>query len=144
MDRSAAYDRSGRRFGERTTTLSKGMTSAGRALARLAMALVLVLFALAPAFDAVACAGDEEAHAVAAAHGSRVTATPAVVHDHDGGAADLHGLCAHGHCHHAATAWPLREPVQTPSLIRATGERPALTRLPPSRDPAGLDRPPRA
>jgi hypothetical protein len=106
----------------------------------MAMMLLLVLFALTPALDAVACAGDEEVPAVTAAHAPFAQVT--VVHDHGGG--DAHGLCVHGHCHHAATAWPLREPVQAPTLIVATAERPAPTRLPPSRDPTGLDRPPRA
>lgn len=106
------------------------------------MMLLLVLFALTPALDAVACAGDEEVASVAAAHASPFAAKVSVVHDHGGG--DAHGLCVHGHCHHAATAWPMREPVQAPTLIAATTERPVPTRLPPSRDPTGLDRPPRA
>jgi len=124
-------------------TLSQGMTELGRGLARMAMALLLVLFALTPALDAVACAGDEKAPSVAAAHGSLPSTAVVEVHDH-GGAADLHGLCAHGHCHHAAAGWPLREPVLAPARFAAAAERPALTRLPPSLAPTGLERPPRA
>jgi hypothetical protein len=122
--------------------LAGTIASMGQAAARLAVALALVLFALAPAFDAAACAGDEDIH-VTAAHGSTLTAT-AQLHSHDAGAADVEGLCAHGHCHHAAAAWPLREPAAEPVRLTVTVGRPGLTRLPPSRDPTNLERPPRA
>lgn len=92
------------------------------------LALVLGAYVAAPAVDAVACAPE-------------VPNVHAADHDHGAGEVDFHGVCAHGHCHHAG-ALKGEEPA---SAVR---DRAASVALWPSRTLAdrpsgGLDRPPR-
>lgn len=96
-------------------------------------ALFVGLFALAPAADAFACAGEiEPAHAAAVDIHS----------DPDDGGGPVHGVCAHGHCHHGAKAADNRPEAPLAAFETARHER-APNDLRASHAPDELKRPPR-
>lgn len=104
------------------------------------LALVITMFGLVPVADAAVC-GPELPHDVAA-EGLIVE-----IHDADdaGDHAGLDGdaACAHGHCHHAASA--LIPWLETPSTAYSGAVQlsPLPSDLLTSRAPGGLERPPR-
>ena len=124
--------------------LRKASLGAGR----LAVALALAVFALAPAFDALTCAGEGEPEAAAASvllsqHASVAAASSVDRHGHS--EAPLGDApCAHGHCHHniAFGSEPIPEPAAPVKIARLA--TPPETAEPSSFDPSGLERPPRA
>lgn len=99
-------------------------------------ALVLAVFAVAPAAEAAVCGGE-----TVSSH-----AAPASDDAPDPGGADrgdkAHGLCSHGHCHHGGA--PVGGGVISDPHIAMDLDRGWLSDDPPlSRVPTGLDRPPR-
>ena len=122
--------------------LLAAMRRAKRGVGRVAVALALALFALAPAVDAVSCSGEEEAAAASTLHSQTVAAASAVDHQDHGDASDV--ACAHGHCHHnlGFGSPPVPEAAVPVKLARL--DTPPETAQPPSFDPSGLERPPRA
>ncbi|MGH7028148.1 hypothetical protein [Brevundimonas sp.] len=103
------------------------------------LALVVTMFGLVPVADAAVC-GLELPHDVASAD-----VATAEVHADDDGAPGLDGdaSCAHGHCHHAASA--LIPFTEAPPAAFSVAARPfpLLNDLLTSRVPGGLERPPR-
>jgi hypothetical protein len=106
-------------------------------------ALLLLVFTVAPAVDALVC-GSENAPTVSAhvAVGEAV-ASP----DHADKAA--HGkagaeTCAHGHCHHAAPAAPAVGATFAFKAILPPTLTPEAGGVPPSNTPDGPEEPPRA
>jgi len=125
--------------------LLAAMRRAKGGIGRVAVALALAFFALAPAVDAMSCAGDGELHAAAVSTLDSPGAAASGVDrsDHgDSGPGDA--ACAHGHCHHnmAFGSAAIPQPAAPVKLARVGG--PPLTVQPPSFDPSGLERPPRA
>jgi hypothetical protein len=96
-------------------------------------ALFLGLFALAPAADAFACAGET---------GPVHAAAFDVQTDPDDASDPMHGVCAHGHCHHGAKAADSRAEAPPAVFETARHER-APNDLRASHAPDGLKRPPR-
>jgi hypothetical protein len=102
------------------------------------VACFLAVFALAPAFDAVVCEGEEPA----AAH-ALVRQTVAIDHSHQGHT-EPSGVCAHGHCHQTASEAPHAAVVPAVARVEHQVLRPVLHCVPVSNRHFPLIRPPRA
>lgn len=114
-----------------------------RRLAGALVALTLAMVVAGPALDALVC-GDEGATSVAAAAGPADLLSE--IDDGGPGHADgaPHQACVHGHCHHGFQSAPIA--LADALMIEGGDERHALptpARL-ATRNPAGLERPPRA
>lgn len=116
-----------------------GFSSVRHGLMTALLAAFVSLFVLVSAVDAATCGPEGAVSQV-----STASATADQPGDQDdGGGADTHAICSHGHCHHGGVAVP-----QTPEAPAVTRIGAALSAMPmadglPSRMPAGPERPPR-
>lgn len=100
------------------------------------VALVVGLCVLGPAMEAAACGAEvETSHAAALLDDG---------HGEDSAGDAPHGVCAHGHCHHAAFAIPQgfdasNGPLIASAMLGGTGDGALRSRV-----PDGLKRPPRS
>lgn len=102
----------------------------------LAVFAAVLVFGLAPAFDAVACAAESP---VAAADHDVSAHAPEDAADHGPGEA----ACLHGHCHHGQA--PVTSPQELHGAVyaQAAAVRPLATERLDGLHLAGLKRPPR-
>ncbi|WP_297511405.1 hypothetical protein [uncultured Caulobacter sp.] len=106
-------------------------------------ALLLLAFTIVPSFDSIVC-GSEQAPGVSAQVGA---GDAAISQDH--GAKSQHGkagaeACAHGHCHHGASAAPAVSAKLAANAILSLTLAPGASGVPPSNPPDGPEEPPRA
>ena len=114
-----------------------GFPSVRHGLMTALLAAFVSLFVLVSAVDAATCSPE----AMASPASSALADIP--VDQDDGGPADNHAICSHGHCHHGGVAVP--QTPDAPVVTHAGADLNArlLADGLPSRVPAGPERPPR-
>ena len=106
-------------------------------------ALLLLVFTIAPAIDAVVCSSESPPTTSAQLSVGEVS----VSQDHTDKAHPGKGgeeVCAHGHCHHGASVVAPAAAVLAFNAIRPLDLIPEASGLPPSNQPDGPAEPPRA
>lgn len=109
-------------------------------LKRLAAPLVValaVMFAIAPAADALVCGSDDERSASQVSSAQADQELPAKP-DLDG-----HAVCSHGHCHHAPLAVPGSIASDAEPLVMAEARLVTTSAAATSTHLSGVERPPR-
>jgi hypothetical protein len=106
-------------------------------------ALLLLVFTFAPAIDALLCGSEDAPVASAQASDAQIAFsqnhTDKAQHGKAGGE-----VCAHGHCHHGASAVPSVSAVLAVNDVRPLILAPEAGGVPPSNQPDGPTEPPRA
>jgi hypothetical protein len=99
-------------------------------------AVLAALFVAVPALDAMACGAD----GVSAEASTQIENGAPGHADAD---RDVHGLCAHGHCHPGGADVPRGSGVPAALELTAEARLPARTTPPHSTAPNNLERPPK-
>lgn len=99
------------------------------------IALFVAVLVLVPSIDAVACSAEfDPTHAAQVVDGDPADAD---------GIETPHGVCSHGHCHHAGTDQNGTLDVEAAPVMTETSRAVSGDDLLSSRVPAGPERPPR-
>lgn len=106
-------------------------------------ALLLLVFTVTPAVDALVCGAEDAPSASAQVGGGEAVASPDHGDKAHPGKAGAEA-CAHGHCHHAAPVAPAVGAAFAFKTILPPTLKPEAGGLPPSNTPDAPNEPPRA